>query len=166
MICNAQNFLLSVSKAKRQLRNGEHWDICLVFSGHQLGAADCIGSFAGNISTYAAKQMESTYLNLVKNEFGKRLRQLVNFVLNAKALETEIKSQMRGSTSDEVESMVREVVRVPARRFRIALATALGTGNRGLPDAIPGSIFEVHWNTFGFLLNCYPHWKSFPPELG
>ncbi|KAL9559401.1 hypothetical protein MBANPS3_000416 [Mucor bainieri] len=138
-----------------------YWNMFQEFSGYQLDGADRIEGFSSSISAYAAKQMEATYLNLIKNEFGNRLRQLINFVLNVTALEDEIKRQMQGNTDDEVEAMIREAVRGPARNFKVALAIALGTGNRDLPANIEGSIFEEHWHTFGFLFNCYPTGRVF-----
>ncbi|OAC98852.1 hypothetical protein MUCCIDRAFT_167295 [Mucor lusitanicus CBS 277.49] len=66
---------------------------------------------------YEAVKISTAYLNNVRNNFGKRLRQVINVLLNVKARQRALAIDQRA-----INQAIRREITNPARRFKIALS--------------------------------------------
>ncbi|OAD03383.1 hypothetical protein MUCCIDRAFT_162950 [Mucor lusitanicus CBS 277.49] len=73
---------------------------------------------------YEAAKISTAYLNNVRNNFGKRLRQVINVLLNVKARQRALRQLLRGQAMDQraINQAIRRQITNPARRFKIALS--------------------------------------------
>ena len=107
-----------------------------------------IADLSQNSASYAATQMESAYLGTIKQHFGRKFREAINYTVDIKNLERQLRGEMVGRTTRQKKVMVSQLLRQLLKQFREALENAIVNHDGEIfANVAQDNIFARHWDS-------------------